>query len=87
MFQQEIGKALGEQPELCCGRRVVCQKYELAVLKTGRLGFGGEFLRQEFIAKARNCPDFERFCDDGLDVVVGRQIAADFGKSHGSVVR
>jgi len=84
LFQQEIAEALGQQPELCCGRRVGCQKNELAVLEVGRTDFGSEFPRQEFVAKTRNCPNFKGFCDNGLDVVIGREIAADFGKSHGS---
>jgi hypothetical protein len=84
LFQQEIAEALGQEPELCCGRRVGCQKNELAVLEAGGTDLGGEFLRQEFIAETRKSPDFERFCDNGLDVIVGREVAADFGESHGS---
>jgi hypothetical protein len=61
-----------------------CEENELAILKVGEADLGGEFLRQEFIAKTRKCPEFERFCDNGLDVVVGREKAADLGKSHGS---
>jgi hypothetical protein len=84
LFQQEIAEAVGQQPELCCGRGMSCKEYELAVLKAGGADLGGEFRREELIAKTRKCADFERFCDNGLDVVVGREIAVDLGKSHGS---
>ena len=60
------------------------EQNELAILKAGGAGLGSEFRREELIAKARKCADFERFCDNGLNVVVGREIAVDSGKSHGS---
>ena len=84
MFQQEIAEAVGQKPELCCGCGMGCEENQLAILKVGEADLGGEFLRQELIAKSRKCLKFERFCDNGLDVVVGREQAADLGKSHGS---
>lgn len=61
-----------------------CKENEFAVFKVSETNLGGEFPRQEFIAQTRKRPDFERFCDYGLDVIIGRQVAADLGKSHGS---
>lgn len=61
-----------------------CQENELAVFELAETYLGGEFRREELIAKIRERPDFERFCDNGLDVVIGREVAADLGKSHGS---
>ncbi len=63
-----------------------CEKYERAVLKVGGLSLGGEFRREEFSAERRKHPDFERFGDNGLQIVVGREITADPGKSHGGWV-
>jgi hypothetical protein len=60
------------------------EQNELAILKAGGVSLGSEFRGEELVAKTRKCADFERFCNNGLDVVVGRKIAVDFGKSHGS---
>ena len=65
-----------------------CKKHELAVLEVGGVNLGGEFRRKKLGTERGKGPDFERFGDNGLQIVVGRKITADPGKSHeGHVVR
>lgn len=63
-----------------------CEKHELAVLKICGLNLGGKFRREELDTERGERPDFERFGDNWLQIVVGREKAADPGKSHGGYV-
>ncbi len=60
------------------------QKHELAVFEVGGLNLGGKFRGQELIAEFSERSDFERFGDNWLQIVVGREEAADLGESHGA---
>jgi hypothetical protein len=82
LFQQEFAEAFGQEPKLRGGGSMRGKKHELAVLEVGGPDFGSEFRREEFSTECRERTDFERFGDDRLQVVVGREVAADSGKSH-----
>jgi hypothetical protein len=86
LFQQEFAEAFGQEPKLRGGGGMRGEKHKLSVLEVGGPNFGGEFRREEFSTERRERADFERFGDNGLQIVVGREVAADSGKSHGGYV-
>jgi hypothetical protein len=62
------------------------QKHQLAVLKVCGPNLVGEFGREELDTERGKRADVERFGDNWLQIVVGREKTADLGKLHGGYV-